>query len=446
MYLSLRGNLNKKWSPRSLQMLKNSFHELLPLIINGGLRFRSRKNSLNIGLLPTDVEVIITYVGKIIKVFVDTSTFGPGFHEVIIEVFTRFGEDIGIDWIVNDQNIRAVDPSGYWIDRNSDALKRYYLKALRKVVDEIDFKKVSKEYSLSFMMNSNKLYLSQDCEVIAPLGELTISDLKKARKEDDALEKVRQKVWSWWDMVDPVSLYQNLIKLRFYSEYSALYPPEERIGFLVSLGPLITGLLDEDVLDKKRDPEYPIDFFAECIDEFKELEIDIEPLIDIYKTMQGGNSIGLDRSKEYGTNESFYRSLSGKWLIKSPGISKQYFSGGAINVVTDEFEYWLLSEIDHDTQGFEKEIDEVFKDIEEFRTEEASTLKLEKGMKGYGYTIENPDDLSDYPYLFKAVLAAEGARLSIAYFCAESKGKDGVNFAQSITHSPKANFIVTLRK
>lgn len=108
-----------------------------PLVMLSEYSIIENENTLIYSFHPVSDPMYFEYKDGALFVTVSTGTFGAGYHKFIVNVLDRIARRLDITF---EENENYKDPSGYFIERDFDKLKKFFIDSL------VDYSKMLLEH------------------------------------------------------------------------------------------------------------------------------------------------------------------------------------------------------------------------------------------------------------------------------------------------------------
>jgi hypothetical protein len=125
-----------------------------------------------------------------------TSTVGPGYHALIVELLSTLSAELGLKWEFDGKEL--VDETGYWTSRNFLSLQKEmsnWLQTVANVLERPDAQDAS--FNINLPLGYGDIDL--DAAVFTPIGPFDKLFFSNAIRDEERLEKASKQFFPWWN-------------------------------------------------------------------------------------------------------------------------------------------------------------------------------------------------------------------------------------------------------
>lgn len=278
------------------------------------------ETELTFTLHPAAEPIEIAFGPGRCSVSAQTSTVGPGYHAWVCEMLDAAGAPLGIQWLPPDEEEGTGDETGYFVDRDVEALEDEMLRWLRALAETLD--DAGGQYAVSLPLDHQ---YEHDGFIATPVGTRDREWLRRVRQDP----RSGIDIFPWWEQGRGAGYEIGRALCRMWTEVRFRPPTYEAEEDVI-----------DDVLERlsrayaiEPDRAYPFAAWSEL------LRYAGGPA-DLVRIVEGRAQ--NDRSAPIGYRRRPVRVSLGGWSIRIPGeLSEEIDDEGAFSAWHEGRTVWL---------------------------------------------------------------------------------------------------------
>ncbi len=392
------------------------------------LRFQAHSGGMEVGFHPAAEAVDFGFGddGELL-VSAKTSSVGPGYHAMLVELLEAIGPTAGIDWDWSDHGEGEGDETGYQESRDFGALQDEMLAWLTSVAESV-LRLDLDEYSQIGLSMPENYGLVTEHFAHSPLGFWDRGWFEAlAAAEGERAVKLAATFFPWWNHPADAAYWRNCALVLAWTELPWTPPQDEEEQQLYELVVECFGRA------RKLDPSIglPVAEIAEIRDLLSSEDTGRPP---------NAEGIGFRRGRRR-------RSFTGGWSVELPGYFREledpedegtnlYYHGARVIRANS----YSLTTIDPGT----KTTHDMLREMRAERDDKGFTVEhhaQDDGLFGWGKEVRSED--GDY-WNFQACIGKDSAgtgRISVLTFTYDDPAEDrdwALEVFRSIRHQDEA--------
>ncbi len=344
-----------------------------------------------------------------------TSGAGPGYHDLVVSLLDRVGDELGLDWSWRDEASEFEDETCYAEHRDFDRLQQemaaFFRARSERVVSLIRderYANVLLDVPVGFGASA------PEGEIITPLGRMPIDFFVAAARAGEDDHAAAEQFFPWWDQGLDAQAWRNLGLVILWMEAPWRPPINEKERELTERALL--------AFDRARaaDPSVSLP-----INEIEELRSLLEAAPDSWVT-PGPGVLGYRR-------QDMRRPLTGGWSVEAPGYFLEDLQDEGVTAL-----YWYgAREIWATTYSVRPAKPASLTDLED-KTGPDSAIIEHHGIVGVSNTSQRTGDNGEVYYVTSCVLHADGSAATLTIVSGSEADLDwAARTFESVRFAPK---------